>query len=174
MPRGVKLDITGWKFKTYTALEPVGRASGGSVIWRCICECGLEANHQIGNLRNGSVRCKCQNLSQKEAAVRELYSHYKREATVKRDLAFALDRDHFSKLVSGDCYYCGVAPLQVFKTKTGTFCYNGIDRVDNDKGYIEDNVVSCCGDCNRAKRTMTLQQFSEWVKRIYKHWANKT
>lgn len=173
MAQGIKMDLTGMRFKTYTAIEPVGRASGGSVIWRCVCDCGLEKDHQIGNLRNGSVRCKCQNLPPGESAFRELFSYYKSESSVKRKLEFTLSKDYFKELVTSICHYCGREPFQEFKGKSSAFKYNGIDRVDNDEGYIDGNVVSCCGDCNRAKRIMTKEQFSTWIKRVYTHLASK-
>lgn len=168
--RGVKEDLTGRRFKTYTALEPVGRASGGSVIWRCVCNCGKEANHQIGNLKNGNIRCKCQNLPRDESAFRELYYSYRRNATKRNTREFDLDRDTiFRQLVTSRCSYCGIEPAQQFKNKTGTFLYNGIDRIDNTVGYVPGNVVPCCGICNKAKHTMSRQQFLTWLARAAKH-----
>ena len=48
------------------------------------------------------------------------------------------------------------------------YFYNGIDRVDNSKGYTMDNVVSCCRICNVAKQKMTLQEYKDWVEKVYK------
>lgn len=44
---------------------------------------------------------------------------------------------------------------------------NGIDRIDNNKGYTIDNVVPCCKMCNQAKNDYTLQEFQDWVEKIY-------
>jgi len=40
------------------------------------------------------------------------------------------------------CYYCN-HDLE----ETGI----GLDRIDNDKGYLENNVVPCCWICNKIK-----------------------
>ena len=36
---------------------------------------------------------------------------------------------------------------------------NGVDRVDNTKGYSVDNSVPCCKFCNTAKHTMSEGDF---------------
>jgi hypothetical protein len=41
--------------------------------------------------------------------------------------------------------------------------FNGIDRVDNSKGYILGNCVPCCSWCNRAKADGTLAKFMDWI-----------
>jgi hypothetical protein len=53
------------------------------------------------------------------------------------------------------------------RSRTHEYAYNGIDRVDNFKGYEIDNCVPCCYICNYAKRDMSKDQFLAWVKRIY-------
>jgi hypothetical protein len=45
--------------------------------------------------------------------------------------------------------------------------YNGIDRVDSTKGYFNENVVSCCKVCNRAKSNLSLDEFKEWISKVY-------
>ena len=39
--------------------------------------------------------------------------------------------------------------------------------MDNEKGYTFDNVVPCCSICNYAKKSMSKEQFLQWIKRIY-------
>jgi len=46
---------------------------------------------------------------------------------------------------------------------------NGLDRVDSSKGYIKDNVVTCCENCNRAKLDLTQQEFFAMIKSIYEN-----
>jgi len=45
---------------------------------------------------------------------------------------------------------------------------DGLDRIDNTKGYVIDNVVPCCGHCNLMKRGMTVLEFKEHIQRIVK------
>ena len=40
-------------------------------------------------------------------------------------------------------------------------------RVDSQIGYLENNVVPACQNCNYAKRSMGYEEFKEWVKQIY-------
>ena len=98
----------------------------------------------------------------------QLLRRYKESAT-ERGLSFELTEEEFFILTQGSCYYCGIEPQQIYKgTKTGgDFIYNGIDRIDNAIGYKLDNCVSCCGTCNIAKRSMTQQQFINWISRTY-------
>ena len=69
-----------------------------------------------------------------------------------------LDRESFKVLTKQDCYYCGKSPSQLLKhnTANGGYIYNGIDRVDNTKGYIFTNCVSCCKECNIKKSSITI------------------
>lgn len=46
------------------------------------------------------------------------------------------------------------------------FIYQGIDRVDSDKGYVTGNVLPCCRICNCAKGTLTKTEFECWAKRL--------
>jgi hypothetical protein len=45
--------------------------------------------------------------------------------------------------------------------------FNGLDRIDNRKGYVSDNIVPCCSDCNLAKRDLSIKAFLELVTLIY-------
>jgi hypothetical protein len=51
----------------------------------------------------------------------------------------------------------------------GNYTYNGLDRVNNSKGYTRTNVVPCCIICNNAKRTLSLSEFLEWIGQVYEH-----
>lgn len=55
---------------------------------------------------------------------------------------FSISFPEYLHLIDGTCSYCE-QPLE----PTGT----GLDRQDNSKGYVIDNVVACCWVCNRAR-----------------------
>ncbi len=57
---------------------------------------------------------------------------------------FLLTFEEYTNEVSKPCYYCN----GVFK-KTETRI--GLDRIDNNLGYLPGNVVSSCVTCNRVK-----------------------
>lgn len=50
---------------------------------------------------------------------------------------------------------------------------SGIDRVENDKGYILDNCVPCCAQCNRDKGSSSLCDFVARTWRRYHHLKEK-
>jgi hypothetical protein len=60
----------------------------------------------------------------------------------KRGYSMDLQYDDFKDLVLTSCYYC---KSQIEGE------VNGIDRVDNSKGYSKENCVACCQVCNRIK-----------------------
>jgi hypothetical protein len=105
----------------------------------------------------------------KESAARKVLYRYRTQSK-ERKLEFNIDYEHFIKLTSGDCFYCGEPPSRISTTNNnleGEYIFNGIDRVDNNKGYIEGNIVSCCKVCNYMKRTMTKEEFLSMCEKVY-------
>lgn len=76
-----------------------------------------------------------------------------------RKLEWSLDLLDAYKLIVAPCHYCG-AEANWPKSR------NGIDRVDNSIGYVQDNCVTACFTCNSAKGTKSQSEFYEWVDRI--------
>ncbi|MCK4648696.1 hypothetical protein KAT51_04145 [bacterium] len=100
-----------------------------------------------------------------------LYGSYKRHAEA-RNLIWDLNIHEFHVLTKKDCYYCGKPPMQIRKhgkneSRTKYYYYNGIDRKDNKKGYISENVVSCCFQCNHAKMGLNDNEFIKMASKIY-------
>ena len=65
-------------------------------------------------------------------------------------LVFAKTKDDFANIIFKKCFYCGCEPSNSDKNfRTGEITkYNGVDRVDNLKGYVLNNCVPCCEKCN--------------------------
>ena len=101
------------------------------------------------------------------AMVNMLYSKYRRKA-IKRGYDFLISLELFTSLIRSNCHYCGSLPMNSFEYDRD-FLYNGVDRVDNDLGYVDGNVVTCCKWCNQAKSTMSYAQFVDYISRVYNH-----
>lgn len=109
-----------------------------------------------------------------------LYGQYKRSAK-RRNLIFKLSKKHFKKLTSSPCHYCGALPSGVcFEHNTNknnqsrsAYVYNGIDRVNNSKGYTIDNCVSCCKVHNQWKKAMSYTDFVMTVINTAKYLTRK-
>ena len=65
-----------------------------------------------------------------------------RTAALVRGQRWELTREQYEAEVSLLCVYCRFA-------NEGT--HGGLDRLDNSRGYIPGNVVSCCVECNVAR-----------------------
>lgn len=87
----------------------------------------------------------------------ELYNLYRYSAK-RRKKEFNLTKDEFSHITEGNCYIC--------KRENSKTHKNGIDRVDNKKGYEVENCKACCGDCNYMKRDLDLDVFLNYCKKI--------
>jgi hypothetical protein len=120
---------------------------------------------KLGGDANGRKRRAL--VTDSDFAINVRLSTY-RGAARKRGFVFELSRDQFVKIILEDCWYCGRPPQTTWrKTKRESAPnLNGIDRVDNAKGYTVENSVPCCGPCNRAKHTLGCEEFVALAKLI--------
>jgi len=168
---GQRLDITGRRYGRLTAIEPT-KVKRGSWEWKLECDCGNTHYATVSQLTRGNTNsCGCfrkefRKLLSNGSAKNRLFNNYKSSAK-KRNISFNLDIEEFLHLTQNSCYYCGIEPSQITKSRDSEYAYNGIDRVDNSKDYTLDNCVACCSVCNYAKRDMDVEQFRNWIKRLY-------
>lgn len=120
-------------------------------FWKFKCECGNESIANLSKVMIGSIQsCGC--LSKREygaASFRHLVNYYIVSGK-SRGYSFELDDEQFRILTKQNCYYCGKEPSNLIKNNhnNGDYYYNGLDRIDNNKGYTFDNVLTSCRDCN--------------------------
>jgi len=172
--------LIGQKFNRLTVISHHSREKG----YLCECECGSTTIARSTALKTGKhASCGClqkellaarMNKPNFEAFKNEIFKNYTRAAK-KRHYSFDLTKEEFLKLISSNCYYCGVEPnSKWFGTKrtivnSDTFRYNGVDRKNNSVGYVLDNCVPCCKICNNSKSTLTEEEWFNWIKRIYEN-----
>jgi hypothetical protein len=192
-----KENLVGRRFGRLLVTSFGYRIKYGDVYWKCLCDCGTEKI--VGHFAltyNRTVSCGCynkehcvkiskcdniveyqqarKNRNREDILTKPLYSRYKKTAS-KKDRDFSLTLPEFQRLITSPCFYCGAMPQNKFKVETyfGSMLYNGVDRVDNQKGYILENCVSCCETCNRAKLEMSKDSFYSWITLIYNNLKNK-
>jgi 5-methylcytosine-specific restriction endonuclease McrA len=101
--------------------------------------------------------------------------NYYRKNAARAGVPFNLTRDQFLAIIVQNCAYCGAPPKEsknysskrLKKFFNGTIDHNGVDRVDNSKGYDTTNVVPCCKQCNWAKGNLPVAEFLSWISRVH-------
>lgn len=171
-------EMTGAKFGRLTVVK-FSHTENGTAWWRCICDCGGKKITRGYSLRRGHVKsCGCLikeaewlkhpkvYSGKRDAGWHFLYSQYCRNIK-HRGLDMDLSFDEFKSLSEKPCFYCGNnPPARSLKRQNLTMIANGIDRVDNNLGYILDNCVSCCEWCNRAKGAYDKEYFIEQCRKV--------
>jgi len=89
------------------------------------------------------------------------FNSYKYSAE-KRGKKFEIDKIFFETITSKPCYLCG-------KKNIKNIHRNGIDRKDNNIGYVEGNCESCCRVCNMTKKNYDHGCFLKQLEKIYYH-----
>ena len=88
-----------------------------------------------------------------------LPANYKRYlySANKRGIKFDLSLLEFNNIIANNCKYCG------------SLSKIGIDRIDNNEGYIISNCTPCCTNCNLMKFKHDVYSFLNHVKKIAQH-----
>lgn len=151
---------------------------------RLKCDCGKEFETRLYSFQTGkSKSCGCvrdkkfsskvsnSKLEHGRSAINSLYSTYQCGAK-RRGIEFSIDKNLFFNLTQQKCHYCGSDPLSEIKQRNrqnGGSKFNGVDRVENEKGYVVGNLVTCCKICNQIKSDRTVEETKQWAVKFLKH-----
>lgn len=194
--RNIKKDIIGQFFNRLTVLEYIGSKQRSNKynkllrVYKCLCACGTICEKFGVDLRAGnSQSCGCfRQEIQIKIHVGKISPQRNpkgaQQQTAKgvwKDLYHdGISFDDFFKISQLPCNYCGVSPSNHTNKISKKSCnkewydqgwwdYNGLDRIDSLKDHAIENVVPSCWRCNKAKGTMTLDEFKEWIKIVHNH-----
>jgi len=173
------IDITGEKFNRLVAISPTDKK--GRIFWTCLCECGNTKGIRVDSLKSGAIKsCGCLNSEKRmvkstkkgETHLKIIYHYYKKGAE-KRNIFFGINKNIVGEIIKENCFYCGDQPSfettpYIREKLNGIIICNGIDRVDNAKGYILGNIVSCCPKCNQIKMDLSVYSFLDKIEKIHK------
>jgi hypothetical protein len=183
-------DLTGVRFGMLTVLAvdrevekyKDGKRTHVVRYWLCKCDCGKTKAFRSTHLtetrkativescgcllpelhRSSAWRAKSRRLG---TAFRRLLDSYKANAR-HRGLSWELTEEQFRELTQFPCHYSGELPSTVLKSRCEEYTYNGIDRVDNTKGYTIENCVTCCHAINLMKLDLSLDRFLELCNKV--------
>ena len=98
----------------------------------------------------------------------------------KDESYFNIGKERIKKLSKSKCKYCGTEYSKEIEDRLNEsksqkrlseeiLKINGIDRLDSNIGYTNENSVTCCKTCNFAKNTLSESEFYSWIKKIYEY-----
>jgi hypothetical protein len=185
-----KENLLGQKFNRLLVLQeapPIGQRK--RIAWRCQCDCGIYKIVISESLKNGDTKsCGCLNKEQNKKSGKIMgenntkYSPQEssaRRVWKKRYQDGNILFEDFYRLSQLNCFYCDSPPNNIqnsakmdkkasqFAKDNGDFIYNGLDRVDSSKTHSINNVVPCCKYCNWAKRERSIDDFYQWIEKVY-------
>lgn len=184
-------DITGNKYGKLRVIKRSDKRSGKNnqyFLWECICDCGNIHYTEAYKLKRGRKKsCGCLEGSGRPINFKDdresvlwnrLYSSTIKKRSKKARYETDITLKEFIKISKQPCQYCGDTGVHQLSdnvngkkiTETKIF-FNGIDRVDSNKGYLVSNVVSCCKHCNIAKNTMSEKEFKNHIRKMYEHYV---
>lgn len=169
-------DEIGHRYGSLVVVSKACAKPGKGAFWECKCDCGNMVVRQGRSLREGKTKsCGCRNGHTPEIAGFNILLRGLKQKAKERGYSWELTEDEVHSLSKGKCFYCGSEPTQLIRhvKSRANYIYNGLDRIDNSLGYTTNNVVSCCGQCNKAKQIYSQDNFKKWVKRVYENWASK-
>lgn len=151
------------------------------------CDCGDELVRKPYQVRAMKyMMClKCSTLARRgkpvfknridplQRTINEQWNVFRKVAKAKGDEY--LSKEQWFDIVTSNCSYCGQPPSNVRKASVlyaEDFKYSGIDRVDSEIGYVEDNCIPCCWPCNRMKGNMSQMEFLGHLFSVLKYIGN--
>lgn len=129
---------------------------------KCRKEYALKNIENIKNYRRQWYKKNGDKVKEQNLYPRRKYGSYKYGAK-RRNIPFSITFKQFMRFWQVSCYYCGDAIKTI-----------GLDRVDNDKGYKINNIISCCEWCNKMKWKYNKKEFKQKILKVAKRIKNKT
>ncbi len=169
--------IVNQKFGKLTALERIHKHPR-IVHYRCICECGKETIVKKQHLQGGNTTsCGCNHFKKGGEhkdwqgcgeISKDFFGIIKRNASA-RGFEFSISIDFIWKLFLKQKRHCAYSDIELTFPTTGK-SHDGtasLDRINNDKGYLPDNVQGVHKNINLMKRALTEKNFLDFVEKIY-------
>lgn len=166
-------DKVGLKFGKLTLLKFIRKGNYDNNYYECICDCGNKTIKSIKAItKSKNASCGCHPRPKRNSdgipAMRKWFQSYRTRAR-RENISFKINQAQFSYLTQQSCFYCGIKQFTTRKLHNDEYSGNGIDRIDNSKGYFIENLLTCCHICNRSKGSLSLKRIEQISKIIPKN-----
>jgi hypothetical protein len=172
IPRRRKHNLNGRKFGRLTVIEMDRTKRNGS--WFCQCECGKTTSVRADHLLNKTRSCGCffHDLMWKGSGEisGDYWSQVKKHARIRNlEVKVSIhDAWHLFELQTGRCALSGV-PISLKRRRSLDIKQTAsLDRIDNNKGYIEGNVQWVHKIIQKMKCDLPQEEFVEFCKMVAK------
>ena len=156
------LDVNNAKFIN------IKRSKSGSTYktftFECI-DCGNDIKSQQSQLKTHSG--KCRKCTQKKRPYEHILNELIHSCLNKTNHFIDLSYEDFVSIIeNSNCHYCDKKLKFNEHTRDENSNYVSrayqLDRKNNDLGYIKENVVPCCWNCNRMKSD--IYSYEDFIK----------
>lgn len=138
--------------------------------YNILCSCGEIENLRLGTIVSRKLKkCKkCRNIEyqKKYGIIPKNYWNRLIDGSIKRNLEFNISLDYANKLYNGKCALSGML-ICFYDYDNKIQQTASLDRIDNNKGYIEGNVQWLHKDINRLKNKYSENELLFFVDKIY-------
>ena len=107
-----------------------------------------------GTLKRRSECRSCFNIKRRGRTFSDLsiFKGYNKNA-IRKGFVFEVSLQQLTEFLNKPCIYCGDIA-------------RGVDRIDNSKGYIMENMATCCKKCNQMKSNLSQQDFIDQCVKV--------
>ena len=110
-------------------------------------------------LRRKRLSCdKCRKRMNLYSAAPKNRFNRARLSTGSKKRGWTLTFEEYTALIAMPCNYCELPNTETYGT--------GLDRLENDRGYHLDNVVSCCPECNIVRNSIFTPEEMKLIGKV--------
>jgi len=158
-----------------------------NIFWECRCDCGNLTIACTGKLRCGHVKsCGCSRRAPKskfgknhaawngfEEISGSIWNRIKRSAK-QRNREFSITIEYAWSLYEKQNRKCALTGIPIQFAMSSRHLKDGLnncslDRIDNSKGYVEDNVQWVYVKVNYMKQTLSQQEFIDLCGKVWQN-----
>lgn len=170
IPRRRKyIDLTGKRFGDLTVLKYSSTHSNKAIYWLCRCDCGVEKEVCGNTLKDGETKgCGCRKQKgYKEIRPFQWWSI--KNGAKTRNLPFEITIEYIWNLYEQQNGKCAISGFPITFSKNKKENTASLDRIDNNLGYLPNNIQWVHKWVNLMKLDLTEKEFFGWIKLIYEN-----
>lgn len=163
-------DIFG-KLKVIKIVKVI-KGKGRLISCECSCKNKTKINVLVSSLLNGHTQsCGCKHVDTLNKTYNNItgtWFNYLKKGALNRDLEFNITKEYLDALLIKQNFKCKLSgiPIKIGSYRIKDDITASLDRIDNNKGYIEGNVQFVHKYINYMKWTHNQEYFIELCKKV--------